>query len=101
MELVDVGDSKSPGSDAVPVRVRPGALEPNPRFGFNRGDARVFHWIRGKFQVYFWGFSITDIYTVFETPDLKKIHQKDAAFVEVLYFSIESCEKISHFFIAV
>ena len=25
MELVDVGDSKSPGSDAVPVRVRPGA----------------------------------------------------------------------------
>ncbi len=49
MELVDVGDSKSPGSDAVPVRVRPGALEPNPRFGLNRGDARVFCWIRGQF----------------------------------------------------
>ena len=32
MELVDVGDSKSPGSDTVPVRVRPWALfnsEPN------------------------------------------------------------------------
>ena len=26
MELVDVGDSKSPGGDTVPVRVRPRAL---------------------------------------------------------------------------
>lgn len=26
MKLVDVGDSKSPGSDTVPVRVRPRAL---------------------------------------------------------------------------
>ena len=27
MELVDVGDSKSPGSDTVSVRVRPEALK--------------------------------------------------------------------------
>ena len=33
MELVDVGDSKSPGSDTVPVRVRPGAPTENCRNG--------------------------------------------------------------------
>ena len=30
MELVDVGDSKSPGGDTVPVRVRPPAPELQP-----------------------------------------------------------------------
>ena len=35
MELVDVGDSKSPGSDAVPVRVRPGARRTKPAILLN------------------------------------------------------------------
>ena len=32
MELVDVGDSKSPGSDTVSVRVRPEALNDDSTF---------------------------------------------------------------------
>lgn len=34
MELVDVGDSKSPGSDTVPVRVRPRAPMQNSKSRF-------------------------------------------------------------------
>ncbi len=41
MELVDVGDSKSPGSDAVPVRVRPGA--PYMQKAAVSADAVFFH----------------------------------------------------------
>lgn len=55
MELVDVGDSKSPGSDTVPVRVRPWApcnTKPNlvQRFGFLFTILKQYHTISLHFQ---------------------------------------------------
>ena len=42
MELVDVGDSKSPGSDTVSVRVRPEALNDDSTFVGSFFSLRVY-----------------------------------------------------------
>ena len=54
MELVDVGDSKSPGGDTVPVRVRPGARNEK-----DLNHVRVFFCIIGSCQLLYRMFSRT------------------------------------------
>ena len=45
MELADVVDSKSTGSDTVPVRVRPPAPTLKPRHAFIAVEALIFYFM--------------------------------------------------------
>ena len=51
MELADVTDSKSVGSDTVPVRVRPPA--PYKRYIFRTGECILFYFKLLSFDTFF------------------------------------------------